>query len=56
VHAIGDMMEETWMEHNEMLEALSRYLPRAIDHLTREGRLPSEEEAPGWGDLLRCMP
>ena len=33
VHAIGDMMEEAMMEHNELLETLSRYLPCVIDHL-----------------------
>jgi uncharacterized protein YidB (DUF937 family) len=28
------MMEQTGMERNELLEALSRYVPRIIDHLT----------------------
>jgi uncharacterized protein YidB (DUF937 family) len=48
-HAIRDMMEQTGMERNELLETLSRYLPRVIDHLTPEGRLPSDEEAARMG-------
>jgi uncharacterized protein YidB (DUF937 family) len=43
------MMEQTGMERNELLETLSRYLPRVIDHLTPEGRLPSDEEAARMG-------
>lgn len=48
-HAIKDMMEQTGMTRNELLETLSRYLPRVIDHLTPEGRLPSDEEAARMG-------
>jgi len=47
--AISDMMEQTGMGRDELLETLSRYLPRVIDHLTPEGRLPSHEEASRMG-------
>ena len=43
--AIRDLMKQTGMERDELLEALSEHLPRVIDHLTPEGRLPTEQEA-----------
>ena len=43
--AIKDLMEQTGMERDDLLQALSEHLPRVIDHLTPEGRLPSEQEA-----------
>jgi uncharacterized protein YidB (DUF937 family) len=43
--AIRDLMEQTGMERQELLAALSEHLPRVIDHLTPEGRLPTGEEA-----------
>ncbi len=43
--AIKDLMERTGMEREELLEALSEHLPRVIDHLTPEGRIPTEQEA-----------
>ena len=30
---------------DELLATLSEHLPRVIDHLTPEGRLPTEQEA-----------
>jgi len=42
--AIKDLVEQTGMERDDLLEALSEHLPRAIDHLTPDGRLPTEEE------------
>jgi uncharacterized protein YidB (DUF937 family) len=42
---IRDLMQQTGMERDELLEALSEHLPRVIDHLTPEGRLPTEQEA-----------
>src|SRR6187401_1392062 len=39
---IRDLMQQTGMERDELLEALSEHLPRVIDHLTPEGRVPSE--------------
>ena len=41
---IRDLMQQTGMEREELLEVLSEHLPRVIDHLTPDGRLPSEEE------------
>jgi uncharacterized protein YidB (DUF937 family) len=38
-------MQQTGMERDELLETLSKHLPRVIDHLTPEGRVPTEQEA-----------
>jgi uncharacterized protein YidB (DUF937 family) len=43
--AIRDLMERTGMERDDLLQALSEHLPRVIDHLTPEGRIPTEQEA-----------
>jgi uncharacterized protein YidB (DUF937 family) len=43
--AIRDLMRQTGMERDELLATLSEHLPRVIDHLTPEGRLPTEQEA-----------
>jgi uncharacterized protein YidB (DUF937 family) len=43
--AIRDLMEQTGMEREELLATLSEHLPRVIDHLTPEGRIPTEQEA-----------
>jgi uncharacterized protein YidB (DUF937 family) len=48
-HGIRDLMEQTGMERDELLETLSQHLPRVIDHLTPEGRLPTNEEAARMG-------
>jgi len=42
---IRDLMQQTGMERDELLATLSEHLPRVIDHLTPEGRLPTEQEA-----------
>jgi uncharacterized protein YidB (DUF937 family) len=47
--AIRDLMDQTGMEREELLNALSEHLPQAIDQLTPEGRLPTEEEARRMG-------
>ena len=39
------LMQQTGMERDELLAALSEHLPRVIDHLTPEGRVPTEQEA-----------
>ena len=41
---IRDLMQQTGMERDELLSTLSEHLPRVIDHLTPEGRLPTEQE------------
>jgi uncharacterized protein YidB (DUF937 family) len=38
-------MRQTGMDRRELLETLKQHLPRAIDALTPEGRIPSREEA-----------
>jgi uncharacterized protein YidB (DUF937 family) len=43
--AIRDLMQQTGMEREELLETLREHLPRVIDHLTPEGRIPTEQEA-----------
>jgi uncharacterized protein YidB (DUF937 family) len=42
---IKDLMQQTGMERDDLLAALSEHLPRVIDHLTPEGRTPTEQEA-----------
>src|SRR6476620_10454694 len=44
-HGIRDLMQQTGMERDELLATLSEHLPRVLDHLTPEGRLPTEQEA-----------
>ena len=39
------LMKETGMSREALLEGLSRELPTAVDQLTPEGRLPTEQEA-----------
>jgi uncharacterized protein YidB (DUF937 family) len=43
--AIRDLKNQTGMERDELLETLSEHLPRVIDHLTPQGRLPTDAEA-----------
>jgi uncharacterized protein YidB (DUF937 family) len=47
--AIRDLTEQTGMDRDELLAVLSEHLPRVIDHLTPEGRIPTEQEAPRLG-------
>jgi uncharacterized protein YidB (DUF937 family) len=42
---IRDLMQQTGMERDELLATLSEHLPGVVDHLTPEGRLPTEKEA-----------
>jgi uncharacterized protein YidB (DUF937 family) len=42
---IRDLMQQTGMERDELLATLSEHLPRVIDRLTPQGRLPTEQEA-----------
>jgi uncharacterized protein YidB (DUF937 family) len=42
IEALG---RETGMQHDDLLAELSRQLPRFVDRLTPQGRLPSEDEA-----------
>jgi uncharacterized protein YidB (DUF937 family) len=42
---IAWLMEQTGMPREELLAGLSRELPEAVDKLTPEGRVPTEQEA-----------
>jgi uncharacterized protein YidB (DUF937 family) len=44
---IDSLTSQTGMSRNELLDGLSQYLPKVIDHLTPEGRLPSDDEISG---------
>lgn len=42
---ISWLMEQTGMSRAELLEGLSKSLPDAVDQLTPEGKIPTEQEA-----------
>jgi uncharacterized protein YidB (DUF937 family) len=42
---IDRLTRQTGMNRNELLSGLSQHLPKFVDQLTPEGRLPTEEEA-----------
>ena len=46
---ISWLMQQTGMSREDLLSGLSRELPRVVDKLTPDGRLPNEQEA---GQLL----
>ena len=37
-------MGQNGMDRRELLETLSEHLPRVIDHLTPDGRIPTDRE------------
>ncbi len=41
---IDHLSSQTGMSRDELLNGLSQYLPQVIDHLTPNGRLPTEDE------------
>ncbi len=41
---IQDLLRQTGLDKNELLQGLSQYLPEAINHLTPNGRVPNEQE------------
>lgn len=41
---ISGLMSQTGLTSDELLAGLSEQLPRVVDHLTPDGRLPTEEE------------
>jgi uncharacterized protein YidB (DUF937 family) len=41
---INGLMAQTGLPRDELLAGLSEQLPRVIDHLTPDGRLPTEQE------------
>lgn len=42
---IDQLARQTGMDRDELLNAVSQYLPGLVDHLTPNGRLPTEAEA-----------
>jgi uncharacterized protein YidB (DUF937 family) len=44
---INALASQTGMSQDELLNGLSQYLPKVIDHLTPDGRLPTEGELSG---------
>jgi uncharacterized protein YidB (DUF937 family) len=48
IEDIDAVASQTGLSRSELLAGLKRELPGAIDQLTPEGRLPTEEEASRW--------
>jgi uncharacterized protein YidB (DUF937 family) len=44
---INSLASQSGMSRDELLQGLSRYLPQVVDHLTPQGRLPSDNEVAG---------
>src|SRR5258705_7715241 len=44
---IDSLASHSGMSRDELLKGLSQYLPQVIDHLTPDGRLPTEKEVAG---------
>ena len=44
---IDQMSSQSGLSRDELLNGLSQYLPQVVDHLTPDGRLPTEHELSG---------
>jgi uncharacterized protein YidB (DUF937 family) len=44
---INSLASQTGLSQDDLLNGLSQYLPQVIDHLTPDGRLPTENELSG---------
>ncbi len=44
---IDSLAAQSGLSRDELLSGLSQYLPQVIDHLTPDGRLPTEQELSG---------
>ena len=44
---IQHLMSQSGLSRQELLDGLSRYLPDVVNHLTPDGRLPTEKEVSG---------
>jgi uncharacterized protein YidB (DUF937 family) len=44
---INSLMSQTGLSRDELLTGLSQHLPNVVDHLTPDGRLPTESELSG---------
>lgn len=45
---VNDLAQQTGLSRDELLPQLSEVLPRVVDQLTPQGRLPSEDEQKRW--------
>jgi len=43
--AIDSLTRQTGMDRDQLLKGISQYLPGLVDHLTPNGRLPTQDEA-----------
>jgi len=41
---IDSLASQSGLSRNDLLDGLSKYLPQVIDHLTPDGRLPTDDE------------
>jgi uncharacterized protein YidB (DUF937 family) len=44
---LDQLSSQSGMSRDELLQGLSQYLPKVVDHLTPDGRLPSDSELSG---------
>jgi uncharacterized protein YidB (DUF937 family) len=44
---ISSLASQTGMSQDDLLNGLSQYLPKVVDHLTPDGRLPTDDEVSG---------
>ena len=44
---IDSLASQSGMSRDDLLNGLSQYLPKVIDHLTPDGRLPTDDEVSG---------
>jgi uncharacterized protein YidB (DUF937 family) len=44
---IDQLSRQSGLSQEDLLRGLSQYLPRVVDHLTPEGRMPTEDELSG---------
>ena len=45
---ISTLMNQTGLSREELLSGLSQQLPQVINHMTPDGRLPTEQEVSRW--------
>lgn len=45
---INQLTSQTGLSRDELLSGLSQHLPEVVNHLTPDGRLPTEQEASRW--------
>ena len=46
--AVETLSRQTGLSRDDLLEGLSRQLPEVINHLTPNGKLPSESDLSRW--------